>query len=95
MNPHKEAMTGQEFLALAAERDRVGRTDDSLEARLRATLNMIPAYTWYAAPSGALTCVNERCADYLGLAEDHQAHHGVVQERHVSARARKHQRGDS
>ena len=41
--------------------------DQSLEAQLRATLNMIPAYTWYAAPSGALTFVNERGADYLGL----------------------------
>jgi len=31
---------------------------------------MIPAYTWYAAPTGALTFVNERCANYLGLAEN-------------------------
>jgi PAS domain S-box-containing protein len=45
--------------------------DDSLEARLKSTLNMIPAYTWYAAPPGALTFVNERCADYLGLPRDH------------------------
>jgi hypothetical protein len=41
--------------------------DQSVEAQLRATLNMIPAYTWYAPPSGGLTFVNERCADYLGL----------------------------
>ena len=26
--------------------------EQSLEAQLRATLNMIPAYTWYATPSG-------------------------------------------
>jgi len=45
--------------------------DQSLEAQLRATLNMIPAYTWYAAPSGGLTFVNTRNADYLGLAADH------------------------
>jgi PAS domain S-box-containing protein len=45
--------------------------NQSLEAQLQATLNMIPAYTWYAAPSGALTFVNERCADYLGLPTDH------------------------
>ena len=32
---------------------------------------MIPAHTWYAAPAGALTFVNERCADYLGLPKDH------------------------
>jgi hypothetical protein len=30
---------------------------------------VIPAYTWYALPSGALTFVNERTADYLGRAE--------------------------
>jgi PAS domain S-box-containing protein len=51
--------------------------DRSLEAELRTTLNMIPAYTWYAAPSGALTFVNERCADYLGLAKDHPLRFGT------------------
>ncbi len=45
--------------------------DQSFEAQLRTTLNLIPAYTWYAAPSGGLTFVNERCADYLGLPKDH------------------------
>jgi PAS domain S-box-containing protein len=40
-------------------------------AQLRATLNVIPAYTWYAAPSGGLTFVNKRTADYLGLPKDH------------------------
>src|SRR6266545_7455635 len=42
-----------------------------LEAQLQATLNKIPAYTWYAAPTGGLTFVNTRCADYLGLPSDH------------------------
>jgi len=51
--------------------------DHSLEERLRATLNMIPAHTWYAAPAGALTFVNERCADYLGLASDHPLRFGA------------------
>ncbi len=37
---------------------------------LQVTLNLIPAHTWYANRSGALTFVNERCADYLGLAKD-------------------------
>jgi len=40
-------------------------------AQLRATLNVIPAYAWYAAPSGGLTFVNKRTADYLGLPKDH------------------------
>ena len=31
-----------------------------LEAQLQVTLNVLPAYTWYALPSGALTFVNER-----------------------------------
>src|ERR1700734_1316660 len=50
---------------------------DSLEERLQATLDMIPAYTWYAAPSGALTFVNERTADYLGLPKDHALRLGI------------------
>ena len=30
------------------------------DAQLQATLNLVPAYAWYALPSGALTFVNER-----------------------------------
>jgi PAS domain S-box-containing protein len=51
--------------------------NDSLVAQLQATLNMIPAYAWYAAPSGALTFLNERCADYLGLVKDHPLRLGI------------------
>jgi formate hydrogenlyase transcriptional activator len=50
---------------------------DVLEAQLQATLNMIPAYTWYAAPSGGLTFVNARCADYLGLPKHHPLRFGA------------------
>jgi formate hydrogenlyase transcriptional activator len=49
----------------------------SLAAQLRITLNAIPAYTWYAAPSGGLTFVNERTADYLGLPKDHPLRFGI------------------
>jgi PAS domain-containing protein len=49
----------------------------SLEAQLQATLNVIPAYTWYAGPSGALTFVNQRTADYLGLPKDHPLRFGI------------------
>ena len=45
------------------------RKAESFEAQLQATLNAIPAYTWYAAPWGALKFVNGRYAEYLGLAE--------------------------
>ena len=31
-----------------------------LQHNCRATLNVIPAFTWYASPSGALTFVNKR-----------------------------------
>ena len=52
--------------------------DQSLEAQLRATLDMIPAFTWLAAPSGALLFVYSRCADYLGLSKDHPLRFGTV-----------------
>jgi len=48
-----------------------------LEAQLQATLNVIPAYTWYAVPTGGLTFVNERTADYLGLPQDHPLRFGL------------------
>src|SRR5258708_1432093 len=48
-----------------------------IEPQLRATLDMIPAYAWYANPSGGLTFVNQRQADYLGLPKDHPVRLGV------------------
>jgi PAS domain S-box-containing protein len=46
-------------------------------AQLQATLNVIPAYTWYAASSGGLTFVNKRTADYLGLPQDDPLRFGI------------------
>src|SRR5216684_5220951 len=46
-------------------------------AQLQATLDKIPAYTWYAAPTGGLTFVNKRCADYVGLPTDHPLRFGI------------------
>jgi PAS domain S-box-containing protein len=51
--------------------------NDAFEARLQATLNVIPAHTWYATPSGTLTFVNKRTADYLGLPTDHHLRLGI------------------
>jgi PAS domain-containing protein len=51
--------------------------DESLKTQLQATLDMIPVFTWYAAPSGALLFVNSRCADYLGLPQDHPLRFGA------------------
>jgi PAS domain S-box-containing protein len=45
--------------------------------QLQAILNVLPTYTWYAVPSGALTFVNKRTADYLGLPEDHPLRFGI------------------
>jgi PAS domain S-box-containing protein len=47
------------------------------EAQLQGTLNVIPAYAWYALPSGSLAFVNERTADYLGLPKDHALRFGL------------------
>jgi formate hydrogenlyase transcriptional activator len=47
------------------------------EAQLQATLNVIPAHTWYAVASGALTFVNERTADYLGIPKGHPLRLGI------------------
>ena len=49
----------------------------SFAAKLRETLNTVPAYTWYAVPTGALTFVNKRTADYLGLPKDHPLRFGI------------------
>ena len=46
-------------------------------AQLQAVLNVVPTYTWYAAPSGALTFVNKRTGDYLGLPKDHPLRLGI------------------
>jgi hypothetical protein len=53
------------------------REEPSSVAQLQATLNVVPAYTWYAAPSGGLTFVNKRTADYLGFTKDHPLRFGV------------------
>lgn len=53
------------------------RQHSPLEAQLKATLNIVPAYAWYALPNGALTFVNERTADYLSLPKDHSLRFGT------------------
>jgi PAS domain S-box-containing protein len=57
--------------------DSITQQQPDFEAQLQSTLNVIPAYTWYAAPSGALTFVNKRHADYLGLPKDHPLRFGI------------------
>jgi formate hydrogenlyase transcriptional activator len=52
-------------------------TIGSLAAQLQATLDQIPAYTWYANPTGGLTFVNTRCGEYLALPNDHPLRLGI------------------
>jgi PAS domain S-box-containing protein len=51
--------------------------NDFTKGPLQATLNLIPAHTWHANRSGAFTFLNERCADYLGLAKDDPLRFGI------------------
>ena len=46
-------------------------------AQVRAILNVLPAYTWYAPPSGGLTFVSKRQGDFLGLPKDHPLRFGI------------------
>jgi PAS domain S-box-containing protein len=64
--------TGLEVGGVAAQKRR-----PELEAQLQATLNVIPADTWYSLPSGALVFVNERTANYLGLPKDDPLRFGI------------------
>ena len=74
MNPQRSTIESQRRLGPEeALRESAARST----ARLQAILNVLPAYTWYAAPSGALTFVNQRTADYLGLPKDHPLRFGI------------------
>ena len=57
--------------------DSIAQKRPPLGAELQVALNLIPAHTWYAVPSGALTFVNERGSDYLGLPKDHPLRFGI------------------
>src|ERR1700757_4445254 len=51
--------------------------DQAFGSQLRTTLNTVPAFTWYSLPSGILTFVNHRYADYLCLEGDPPLRFGV------------------
>src|SRR6266446_6529830 len=48
-----------------------------LRAEIQTALNLIPAFAWCCNPSGGLSFLNERGADYLGLPKDHPIRHGI------------------
>jgi len=57
--------------------DSVAQKRLPLGRELQLALNLIPAHAWHAAPSGALTFLNERGSDYLGLPKDHPIRLGI------------------
>ena len=64
-------------MTIDVDEDKKAEEQSRFLAQLQASLNVIPAYTWYAAPSGGLTFVNKRTADYLGLPKDHPLRFGI------------------
>jgi PAS domain S-box-containing protein len=68
-----------QWYGLSVDIDEVKKAEEQPRsaAQLQATLNVLPAYAWYTAPSGGLTFVNKHTADYLGLPEDHPLRSGI------------------
>jgi PAS domain S-box-containing protein len=64
-------------MTIGVEEGKKAEEQSRFLAQLQVSLNVLPAYTWYAAPSGALTFVNKRTADYLGLPKDHPLRFGI------------------
>jgi PAS domain S-box-containing protein len=69
--------TGPNLLWSAGSEGKKAEVQPGFMAQVQAILNVIPTYTWYAAPSGALIFVNKRTGDYLGLPEDHPLRFGI------------------
>jgi formate hydrogenlyase transcriptional activator len=57
--------------------DSIAQKRPPLGAELQVALNLIPVHTWYAVSSGALTFLNERGSDYLGLPKNHPLRFGI------------------
>ena len=56
-----EMSDGHEFIQSALHvLLRATQQHPDLAVQLQATLNVIPAFTWYASPSGALTFMNKQ-----------------------------------
>src|SRR6201989_2637610 len=76
MVPHSMKARGRK-MTIAIDEGKKAEERPGFAAQLQAILNVLPAYTWYAAPSGGLTFVNKRTADYLGLPQDHPLRFGI------------------
>src|ERR1700733_6771510 len=69
--------TGPNLLRSGGAEGRKAEVQPGLMAQVQTILNVLPAYTWYAAPRGALTFVNTRTAGYLGIPNDHPLRFGI------------------
>jgi PAS domain S-box-containing protein len=69
--------TGPNLLWSAGSEGKKAEIQPGFMAQVQAILNVLPTYTWYAAPRGALTFVNTRTADYLGIPNDHLLRFGI------------------
>jgi PAS domain S-box-containing protein len=69
--------TGPSLLWSAGSEGKKAEVQLGFMAQVQAILNVVPAYTWYAAPAGALTFVNKQTAAYLGLPKDHPLRFGI------------------
>jgi PAS domain S-box-containing protein len=69
--------TGPSLLWSEGSEGKKAEVQPGFMAQVQAILNVLPAYTWYAAPRGALTFANKRTADYLGLPENHPLRFGI------------------
>src|SRR3984957_11140967 len=69
--------TGPNLLCSAGAEGKKAEIQPGFMAQVQAILNVLPTYTWYAAPRGALTFVNTRTADYLGIPNDHPLRFGI------------------
>jgi PAS domain S-box-containing protein len=69
--------TGSNLAWSAGSEGKKAEVRPGLMAQMQAILNLLPAYTWYAAPRGALTFVNTRTAEYLGIPNDHPLRFGM------------------
>src|SRR6202034_1760598 len=69
--------TGPNLLWSAGSEGKKADVQLGFMAQVQAILNVIPAYTWYAAPSGGVTFVDSHTAVYLGLPKDHPLRFGI------------------
>ena len=72
-----EVLRSEQGLTVDIDEGKKAEEQPGFAAQVQTTLNVIPAFTWYAAPSGGLTFVNKRTADYLGLPKDHPLRFGI------------------